>query len=38
VKEYWPTIFKSLKTTKFIPAEESDPSTVTPLPQPEPQR
>jgi hypothetical protein len=38
VKEYWPTIFKSLKITKFIPAEESDPSTVTPLPEPEPQR
>ena len=30
VKEYWPTIFKSLGITKFVPSESSDPGTVTP--------
>ncbi|HEY2461356.1 MAG TPA: hypothetical protein VGI16_11130 [Candidatus Acidoferrum sp.] len=41
VKEFWPTIFKSLKITKFVPAERSDPGTVTPPvgpPAPKPQR
>jgi hypothetical protein len=30
VKEYWPTIFKNLRMAKFVPAEQSDPGTVTP--------
>jgi hypothetical protein len=30
VKEYWPTIFKSLRITKIVPSEGSDPGTVTP--------
>jgi hypothetical protein len=30
VKEYWPTIFKSLGITRFVPNERSDPGTVTP--------
>jgi hypothetical protein len=30
VKEYWPTIFKSLGITKLVPNEQSDPGTVTP--------
>ena len=30
VKEYWPTIFKSLRINKIVPAERSDPGTVTP--------
>ena len=30
VKEYWPTIFKSLGITKLVPNEHSDPGTVTP--------
>jgi hypothetical protein len=30
VKEYWPTIFRSLRITKIVPAERSDPGTVTP--------
>ena len=30
VKEYWPTIFKSLGITKLVPSESSDPGTVTP--------
>jgi hypothetical protein len=30
VKEYWPTIFKSLGITKLVPSEHSDPGTVTP--------
>jgi hypothetical protein len=30
VKEYWPTIFKSLRIGKFVPAQQSDPGTVTP--------
>lgn len=30
VKEYWPTIFKSLRINKIIPPERSDPGTVTP--------
>jgi hypothetical protein len=30
VKEYWPTIFKSLRITKLVPGETSDPGTVTP--------
>lgn len=45
VKEYWPTIFKSLRINKIIPPERSDPGTVTPQvgppappPQKEPQR
>jgi hypothetical protein len=45
VKEYWPTIFKSLRINKLIPPERSDPGTVTPQvgppappPQKEPQR
>lgn len=41
VKEYWPTIFKSLKIDKLIPPERSDPSTVTPQvgpPAPPPQK
>jgi hypothetical protein len=45
VKEYWPTIFKSLRITKIVPSEGSDPGTVTPQvgppappPQKEPQR
>jgi len=41
VKEYWPTIFKSLRINKIIPPERSDPGTVTPQvgpPAPPPQR
>ncbi len=44
VKEYWPTIFKSLGITKLVPSEHSDPGTVTPPvgppapPQQSPQR
>jgi hypothetical protein len=30
VKEYWPTIFKSLGITKLVPSEHSDPGTVSP--------
>ncbi len=30
VKEYWPTIFRSLRINKFVPGESSDPATVTP--------
>jgi hypothetical protein len=30
VKEYWPTIFKSLRISKLVPNEQSDPGTVTP--------
>lgn len=30
VKEYWPTIFKSLGISKLVPSEHSDPGTVTP--------
>jgi hypothetical protein len=30
VKEYWPTIFKSLRISKLVPKEQSDPGTVTP--------
>ncbi len=30
VKEYWPTIFRSLRITKLTPSERSDPGTVTP--------
>jgi hypothetical protein len=30
VKEYWPTIFKSLRMSKLVPSEQSDPGTVTP--------
>jgi hypothetical protein len=43
VKEYWPTIFKSLGITRLVPSEHSDPGTVVPpvgppaLPQ-QPQR
>jgi len=32
VKEYWPTIFKSLRMSKLVPSEQSDPGTVTPPP------
>jgi hypothetical protein len=32
VKEYWPTIFKSLRMSKLVPSERSDPGTVTPPP------
>jgi hypothetical protein len=32
VKEYWPTIFKSLRMSKLVPSEQSDPGTVTPAP------
>jgi hypothetical protein len=41
VKEYWPTIFKSLRMNKLIPPENSDPGTVTPTvgpPAPPPQK
>jgi hypothetical protein len=42
VKEYWPTIFKSLRISKLVPNEQSDPGTVTPRmssgPPPKPQR
>jgi len=42
VKEYWPTIFKSLRISKLVPNERSDPGTVTPPtpsgPPPKPQR
>jgi hypothetical protein len=30
VKEYWPTIFRSLRITKVVPSERSDPGTVSP--------
>jgi hypothetical protein len=30
VKEYWPTIFRSLRISKLAPSERSDPGTVTP--------
>ena len=30
VKEYWPTIFRSLRVTKLVPSRGSDPGTVTP--------
>jgi hypothetical protein len=32
VKEYWPTIFRSLRISKFVPSEGSDPGTVSPPP------
>jgi hypothetical protein len=32
VKEYWPTIFKSLRISNLVPSEQSDPGTVTPAP------
>jgi hypothetical protein len=41
VKEYWPTIFKSLRINKLVPPERSDPGTVTPQvgpPAPPPQK
>jgi hypothetical protein len=31
-KEYWPTIFKSLRISKLVPSEQSDPGTVRPTP------
>jgi hypothetical protein len=34
VKEYWPTIFRSLRISKVVPSESSDPGTVTPAPGP----
>jgi hypothetical protein len=34
VKEYWPNIFRSLRISKFVPNEQSNPSTVTPPPGP----
>jgi hypothetical protein len=30
LKEYWPTIFKSLRISRLVPNERSDPGTVTP--------
>jgi hypothetical protein len=30
VKEYWPTIFKSLRISNLVPSEQSDPGTVRP--------
>jgi hypothetical protein len=30
LKEYWPTIFKSLRISMLVPNERSDPGTVTP--------
>jgi hypothetical protein len=36
VKEYWPTIFRSLRITKIVPSEGSDPGTVTPPTGPPP--
>jgi hypothetical protein len=30
VKEYWPTVFRSLKIGKLVPGENSDPGTVMP--------
>jgi hypothetical protein len=30
IKEYWPNIFHSLRITKVVPNESSDPGTVTP--------
>ncbi len=30
VKEYWPTIFRSMRINKLTPSERSDPGTVTP--------
>jgi hypothetical protein len=30
LKEYWPTIFKSMRMSKLVPNERSDPGTVTP--------
>jgi hypothetical protein len=41
IKEYWPTIFKSMGITKLVPNEHSDPGTVSPPvgpPAPPPQR
>jgi hypothetical protein len=41
VKEYWPTIFKSLRINRLVPQERSDPGTVTPQvgpPAPPPQK
>jgi hypothetical protein len=41
VKEYWPTIFKSLRINRFLPPERADPGTITPQvgpPAPPPQR
>jgi hypothetical protein len=41
VKEYWPTIFRSLRITKLAPERGSDPGTVTPPvgpPAPKPER
>ncbi|HEY4906008.1 MAG TPA: hypothetical protein VIH74_01040 [Candidatus Acidoferrum sp.] len=41
VKEYWPTIFKSLRINKLVPPERNDPGTVTPQvgpPAPPPQK
>jgi hypothetical protein len=29
-KEYWPTIFKSLRISRFVSSEQSDPGTVRP--------
>jgi hypothetical protein len=36
VREYWPTVFKNLRMEKFMPAEQSDPGTVTPPSSPKP--
>lgn len=35
VKEFWPTIFRSLRITKIVPSRGSDPGTVTPDPDPQ---
>jgi hypothetical protein len=35
-KEYWPSIFKSLRMSKLVPSEQSDPGTVRPTPPSEP--
>jgi hypothetical protein len=34
VKEYWPNIFRSLRISKFVPDEQSNPGTVGPPPGP----
>jgi hypothetical protein len=34
VKEYWPNIFRSLRISKLVPNEQSNPGTVTPPPGP----
>jgi hypothetical protein len=36
IKEFWPTIFKSLRINKVVPARGADPGTVTPPTGPPP--